>query len=179
MIMMKRAEYKHSTTSCVGSSWLPPEAIFFFCCSDSLISSCAHGSDRVSTSGPFDTYHHSYFTTGSLPSISSFCRLTFCDSRPVIIFLMNPCGHSPYVTSSLTRGWDCRLQLLMVLASAVIFGSESCLRFETPPTWRTRYFPGTGFPFHRLLRLTGLRWKYCNPPPHGLTKHLISSPAFI
>jgi hypothetical protein len=32
--------------------------------------------------------------------------------------------HSPYVTSSLTRGWVCRLQLLLVLASAVILGSE-------------------------------------------------------
>jgi hypothetical protein len=27
--------------------------------------------------------------------------------------------------------------------------------------------PGTGFPFHRLLRLAGLRWRYSIPPPHG------------
>jgi hypothetical protein len=27
--------------------------------------------------------------------------------------------------------------------------------------------PGTGFPFRRPLRLTGLRWRYCNPPPQG------------
>jgi hypothetical protein len=26
---------------------------------------------------------------------------------------------------------------------------------------------GTGFPFRCLLRLTGLRWGYSNPPPHG------------
>jgi hypothetical protein len=38
---------------------------------------------------------------------------------------MNPCGHGPYVTSSLTKGWVCRLQLLLVLASAVNLGSES------------------------------------------------------
>jgi hypothetical protein len=25
---------------------------------------------------------------------------------------------------------------------------------------------GTGFPFRRLLRLAGLRWRYSNPPPH-------------
>jgi hypothetical protein len=25
----------------------------------------------------------------------------------------------------------------------------------------------TGFPFCRLLRLTGLRWRYCKPPLHG------------
>jgi hypothetical protein len=40
-------------------------------------------------------------------------------------FQLNPWGHSPYVTSFLTRGWACRLQLLLVLASAVILGSES------------------------------------------------------
>jgi hypothetical protein len=27
--------------------------------------------------------------------------------------------------------------------------------------------PGTGFPFHLLLQLVRLRWKYSNPPPHG------------
>jgi hypothetical protein len=25
---------------------------------------------------------------------------------------------------------------------------------------------GTGFPFRRLLRLAGLRWRYFNPPPN-------------
>jgi hypothetical protein len=28
--------------------------------------------------------------------------------------------------------------------------------------------PGTGFPFRRLLRLSGLPWRYSSPPPHGL-----------
>jgi hypothetical protein len=41
------------------------------------------------------------------------------------IFQLNIYGCSPYVTSSLTRGWVCRLQLLLVLASAVILRSES------------------------------------------------------
>jgi hypothetical protein len=40
--------------------------------------------------------------------------------------MLNTCGHTPYVTSSLTRGWVCRLQLLLVLASAVILRFESC-----------------------------------------------------
>jgi hypothetical protein len=31
--------------------------------------------------------------------------------------------------------------------------------------------PGTGFPFRRLLRLAGIRWKYSNPPPHGQEIH--------
>jgi hypothetical protein len=38
---------------------------------------------------------------------------------------MNPCSHSPYVTSSLRRGRVCRLRLLLVLESAVILRSES------------------------------------------------------
>jgi hypothetical protein len=28
--------------------------------------------------------------------------------------------------------------------------------------------PGTGFPFCRLLRLAGQRWRYSNPPPNGV-----------
>jgi hypothetical protein len=38
---------------------------------------------------------------------------------------MNICGYSPYVISSLTRGLVCCLQLLLVLASALILRSES------------------------------------------------------
>jgi hypothetical protein len=75
-------------------------------------------------------------------------RLTIDD-----FFQFNLCGHSHYVIISLTRGWVCRLQLLLVLASAVILGSESvfyCLKFETPPPWRPRspysFPPGTGWP---------------------------------
>jgi hypothetical protein len=41
------------------------------------------------------------------------------------IFQLNTCGYNPYVTSSLTRGWVCRLQLLLIFGSAVICGSES------------------------------------------------------
>jgi hypothetical protein len=36
---------------------------------------------------------------------------------------LNSCGHCPYITSSLTRGWVCHLQLLLGLASAFILGS--------------------------------------------------------
>jgi hypothetical protein len=56
-----------------------------------------------------------------------------------------------------------------------------CFRLETPPIWRAMlphlYSPqehggpvtplGTGFPFRRLLRFAGLRWRYPNLPPHG------------
>jgi hypothetical protein len=63
---------------------------------------------------------------------------------------------------SLTRGRICRLQLLLALASAVILGSESL---------RTRGYILLSqiwdFPFRRLLRLAGSRWRYMIPPPHG------------
>jgi hypothetical protein len=41
------------------------------------------------------------------------------------IFQLKTCGYSPYVTSSLMRGWVCHLQLLPVLASAVTLRSKS------------------------------------------------------
>jgi hypothetical protein len=43
----------------------------------------------------------------------------------IFIFQLNTLGYSPYVTSSLMRGWVCRLQLLLVLVRAVILRSES------------------------------------------------------
>jgi hypothetical protein len=42
-----------------------------------------------------------------------------------IFFQLNTCDNNPYVISSLMRGWVCRLQLLLALASAVILGFES------------------------------------------------------
>jgi hypothetical protein len=41
------------------------------------------------------------------------------------ILQLNTCGYSPYVQSSLTRGRLCCLQLLLVLARAVIHRAES------------------------------------------------------
>jgi hypothetical protein len=56
-----------------------------------------------------------------------------------------------------------------------------CLKFETPQPGGQgpRIYipqeqggpvipPGTGFTFRRLLRLAGLRWRYWNPPAHGV-----------
>jgi hypothetical protein len=124
------------------------------------------------------------FTADQFVLAPSPLRLTTSN----FIFQLNTSSYSPYVISSLTRGWVCRLQLLLLLASAVSLRPEFrgahddfyCLRFETPPTWRDRspylyppgtgwpsYTPGTGFPFRRILRLAGLRWRYSIQPPHG------------
>jgi hypothetical protein len=62
-----------------------------------------------------------WFTANQFVLATSSLRLTSTNS----IFQLNACGYSLYVTSSLTRGWVCRLQLLLVLASAVIIRSES------------------------------------------------------
>jgi hypothetical protein len=61
------------------------------------------------------------FTANQFVLAISPLRLTTSN----IIFQLNICGYSPYVTSSLMRGWVCRLQLLLVFASAVILRSES------------------------------------------------------
>jgi hypothetical protein len=110
--------------------------------------------------------------------------------KTIIFFQLNTWGHCPYVTSSLTRGFVCRLQLLLVLASAVILRYESRgthgpilpsqipdspnLEGQVPGVYIPQEEggpvlpPGTGFPFRRLLRLAGLRWRYSNPSPRGL-----------
>jgi hypothetical protein len=68
-----------------------------------------------------------------------FCLVVTCQSvllgdKPLethdqYFFQLNTCGHSPYVTSSLMRGWVCHLQLLLFLTSAAI------LRFESSRTY--------------------------------------------
>jgi hypothetical protein len=58
----------------------------------------------------------------------------------------------------------CRLQLLLVLASAVILRSESLGTRDHILLSQIQ-----GFPFCRLLRISGLRWRYSTSPPHGRT----------
>jgi hypothetical protein len=132
------------------------------------------------------------FTADQFVLASSPLRLMTSD----LIFQLNTCGYSPYVTSSLTRGSVCHLKLLLVLASAVILRSEfrgthdhillSQIR-DAPQPWGPGpriyipqeqggpvIFPGTEFPFHRLLRLAGLRWRYSTPPPHSIMNWILS-----
>jgi hypothetical protein len=62
---------------------------------------------------------------------------------------------------SLKRGRVCRLQFLLVLASAVILGFKSRVTRDHILMSQIR-----DFPFSRLLRVAGLRWRYSTPPPH-------------
>jgi hypothetical protein len=63
---------------------------------------------------------------------------------------------------SLTRGRICLLYVLLALASAVFLGSESRRTRGNILLSQIR-----DFPFRRLLRLAGSRWRYSTPPPHG------------
>jgi hypothetical protein len=63
---------------------------------------------------------------------------------------------------SLTRRRVCLLHMLLAFASVVVLESES---FETRDHLLLSQI--WDFPFRRLLRLAGSRWRYSNPPPHG------------
>jgi hypothetical protein len=100
-------------------------------------------------------------------------------------FQLNIYFHSPYITSSLTRGWVYSLQLLLALASAVILRSDSHetldhilfpqIRdypnlgnqvpvFISPRNRVAQLYPRPWVPFSFSLRLAGLRWRYSTPP---------------
>jgi hypothetical protein len=59
---------------------------------------------------------------------------------------MNSYDNGTYVTSSLTRGWVCRLQLLMAFARAVIIMSESSETHDHILLSQIRDFPKPGGP---------------------------------
>jgi hypothetical protein len=80
------------------------------------------------------------------------------DQILIIVWQLRVCW---FGTPSLTRGQVCRLQFLLVLASAVIFGSES--RRTRDHILLSQIWD---FPFRRLA---GSRCRYSTPPPHGVT----------
>jgi hypothetical protein len=88
------------------------------------------------------------------------------------LLLSDSCGFVD-VWRSLTRGQVCRVQLLLALTRAVILGSKSRGTHDHILLSQIR-----DFPFCRLLRHAGIRWKYLIPTPHCLT-HLITSPLYI
>jgi hypothetical protein len=63
---------------------------------------------------------------------------------------------------SLTRRRVCRLQLLLALTSTESRGTLDHILLSQ----------NRDFPFRRLLSLSGLRWRYLAPPPHGMSLEL-------
>jgi hypothetical protein len=102
--------------------------------------------------------------------------ITSCRNVPVWNLRSYFCG-----APSLMRGRVCNLQCNHPLIRVTQTRNHtllSHLRLPQPGGPGSRIYipqgqggpvipPGTGFPFRRLLRLAGLRWRYCNPPPHG------------
>jgi hypothetical protein len=97
-------------------------------------------------------------------------------SRPVCLGIMHTSGAYDQIfitirqlwvcwcgALSLMRRWVCHLQLLLVLASAVILRSESRGTRNHILLCQIR-----DFPFRSLLWLAGLQWRYSTLPPHGI-----------
>jgi hypothetical protein len=120
------------------------------------------------------------FAANQFVLATSPSRLTTSD----FIFQLSACGYSPYVTSTLTRGWVCRLQLLLVLASVVILRSESRETHDHPLLSQIRDSPNLEVqvpvfisPRKRVARLypqalgsllvTSCDSQYSTPPPQN------------
>jgi hypothetical protein len=109
-----------------------------------IISSSCYNSSLV-------TWKVLWVTAAKFKPLSFSVRLTY-NQIFITVTQLRICW---YGALSLTRGQVCRLLLLLALASAVIFGSESR---------RTRGYISLShipdFPFRLHLRLAGLRWRY-------------------
>jgi hypothetical protein len=102
----------------------------------------------------FRNKSQSYFTTGGLPPFSSSWRRAPWDSRPELFFSLK-------WTPLWWEDGSCHLQLLLVLASAFILGSESRVTRDHTLLSQIR-----DFPFSRHLWPAGLRWRYSTPSSH-------------
>jgi hypothetical protein len=96
----------------------------------------------------------SYVTTDGQSASLSWHKAPMWGLRPDFYYCQIVAGLLMW-DAPLTRGRVYCLQLLLVLASSVILGTESCGtrdRILLSQIW--------GSPFRRLLRLAGLQWRY-------------------
>jgi hypothetical protein len=119
---------------------------------------------------------HSWTLNSLTTSVRMLSMTTVSRLQPVYLRIKHPSGAYDQIfitvrqlracwcgALSLMRGRICHLQLLLAIASVVIFESESCGTLDHILLSQIR-----DFPFRRLLRLAGLRWRYSNQRPHGI-----------
>jgi hypothetical protein len=102
----------------------------------------------------------SYITTDSQSASLSWNKTPIWSLRPDIYLSLTITALFLWA-SSLMRGRVWLLYMLLALASVVFLGSESL--------WTRNHILLSqiwDFPFRRLLRLAGSRWRYSTPPPH-------------
>jgi hypothetical protein len=111
---------------------------------------------------PHDEWTESYNSTDSQSASLSWIKAPIWAYDQIFVTVRQLrvcwCG-----ALSLTRGGVCRLQLLLVLISAVTFWSKSRGTRDYILLSQIR-----DFSLRRLLRLAGLRWRFSTPPPHGI-----------
>jgi hypothetical protein len=104
-----------------------------------------------------------YVTTDGQPASLSWYKAPIWGLRPDLYYSYDNYGFFPCGAPSLTRGRVWLLYMLLALASAICLWSEpfgSRDHILLSHIW--------DFPFRRLLRLAGSRWRYSIPPPHGV-----------
>jgi hypothetical protein len=101
----------------------------------------------------------SYLTTNGQSASLSLSKAPIWGLRPEFYYCRTVAGLSMWGSLSDERT-GLPLQLLLAFASAVILGSKSRGTRDHILLSQIR-----DFPFRRLLRLAGLKWRYSTPPP--------------
>jgi hypothetical protein len=114
--MFERTKAVHATGRAATLIGDPGDALYWFML---IYETCLAQTQELLYEWQFTAYQ---FVLGT----SSLKRTT-----KIFILQLNDCSYSPYVTTSLTREWDCHLQLLLV-----IFMFESCKDPEVIPEER-------------------------------------------
>jgi hypothetical protein len=116
----------------------------------------------------------SYVTTDGQPASLSWNKAPIWGLRPDLHFLCDSYG-LVLVCRPLWREVGSVFCMCCWPLPAQSFSGPSPLGLETyillSQIW--------DFPFRRLLRFAGSRWRYSTPPPHGSTPQLVWGPRYI
>jgi hypothetical protein len=153
--------------------WVPWDSWQYFTVSDSRLLFSSPPTTRgvaVEVFDPASTLEYfllllfeseSYITTDSQSASLSWNKAPVWLLRPDFYYCQTIAGLSMWGDLSDERT-GLSFTFAAGLARAVIFGSESRRTRDHTLMSQIR-----DFPFRRLLRFAGLRWRYSTPPPHG------------